>query len=59
LRNGCQFPPGWVYKQVAAKRIPFLKIGRYVHFEEPALEAWIREQRVDPSQQPSRTRRAT
>lgn len=38
-------PVSWIYKAVAAKRIPFVKIGRYVRIEAVALERWIEDQR--------------
>jgi excisionase family DNA binding protein len=33
-------PPGWVLAQARAGRIPHVRLGRYVRFEEAALEAW-------------------
>ncbi|MAT03637.1 MAG: DNA-binding protein [Acidimicrobiaceae bacterium] len=45
-----------VRRLVSERRIPFLKIGRHVRFEADAVEAWIRESRVEPSQPfPTRT----
>jgi excisionase family DNA binding protein len=36
-------PTSWVYKQVSARKIPFVKIGRYVRFEPAAIEQWLQE----------------
>ncbi len=46
----------FVRRLVSERRIPFLKIGRHVRFEADAVEAWISESRVEPSQPfPTRT----
>jgi hypothetical protein len=33
-------------KQVARRKIPFVKIGRLVRFDLAEIEAWIKEQKV-------------
>jgi excisionase family DNA binding protein len=37
-----------VQRLVAERRIPFLKVGRFVRFDPTALNAWLEEQQVDP-----------
>lgn len=43
-----------VQRLVAERRIPFVKVGRFVRFDPAALEAWIDTRRVDPVQRPAR-----
>lgn len=38
-------PKSWVYKQVATRSIPFVKIGRYVRFEPDAITQWLEGRR--------------
>jgi excisionase family DNA binding protein len=38
-----------VQRLVAERRIPFLKIGRFVRFDQVALRTWIDQQRVEPA----------
>jgi excisionase family DNA binding protein len=33
-------PPTWVLQEARADRIPHVRLGRYVRFEEDALRAW-------------------
>ena len=38
----------WVYgrtRRRGAERLPFLKLGKYVRFEEAAVRVWLRAQR--------------
>ena len=35
-------PPSWVLAQARADRIPHLYLGRYVRFDEQAVEEWVR-----------------
>lgn len=37
-----------VQRLVAERRIPFLKVGRFVRFDPGALNVWLDEQRVEP-----------
>lgn len=37
----------FVRRLVAERRIPFLKIGKFIRFEPADVAAWIDEQRVD------------
>lgn len=40
-------PPTWIYRSVRLRNgLPFLKIGRYLRFEESQLRRWIERQRV-------------
>ena len=36
-----------VQRLVAERRIPFLKIGRFIRFDPAALSVWLEERRVD------------
>ena len=33
----------WVWAQARAGRIPHVRLGRYRRFQEPTIEAWIRQ----------------
>jgi excisionase family DNA binding protein len=35
--------PAWVYAQTRRKRIPHLRLGRYVRYRREALDAWMTE----------------
>jgi excisionase family DNA binding protein len=37
-----------VRRLVFERRIPYLKIGKYVRFDPDALDRWVAEQRVEP-----------
>ena len=37
-----------VQRLVAERRIPFVKVGRFVRFEPAALDLWLDSQRVEP-----------
>ena len=37
-----------VQRLVAERRIPFLKVGRFVRFDPAALNVWLDQQRVEP-----------
>lgn len=37
----------FVRRLVAERRIPFLKIGKFIRFEPTDVAAWIDQQRVD------------
>jgi hypothetical protein len=44
--------PSRLYRLCAAKKIPHLRIGRDLFFEEPVLEQWLEERRqVDTTRQ--------
>jgi excisionase family DNA binding protein len=32
---------GWVYAETRARRIPHVRLGRYVRYRRSAVEAWI------------------
>ncbi|MGA9313692.1 MAG: helix-turn-helix domain-containing protein [Solirubrobacteraceae bacterium] len=34
---------GWVYAETRAKRIPHLRLGRYVRYRRSAIEQWMGE----------------
>jgi len=36
-----------VQRLVAERRIPYLKVGRFVRFDPAALNVWLDEQRID------------
>ena len=35
--------PAWVYAQTRRRRIPHLRLGRYVRYRREALEDWMRQ----------------
>ena len=37
-----------VQRLVSERRIPFLKVGRFVRFDPAALNVWLEDQRVEP-----------
>ncbi|HWG85516.1 MAG TPA: helix-turn-helix domain-containing protein [Deinococcales bacterium] len=41
-------PKTWVLAQARDDRIPHVRLGRYVRFEEDALEEWWRTRRRGP-----------
>jgi excisionase family DNA binding protein len=40
--------PHTIYSMVSQRRIPFVKVGRLVKFDEAMLQAWIKEHTVMP-----------
>lgn len=40
---------GWVYAQTRSRRIPHLRLGRYVRYRRQALEAWMRDVENPPN----------
>ena len=46
----------FVRRLVAERRIPFLKIGKFVRFDPGEVSTWIDRQRVSPTNHSSRTR---
>jgi excisionase family DNA binding protein len=52
-----QVTPAWVYAETRRRRIPHLRLGRYVRYRRIALEGWIEEmERSSGRYQPSRRR---
>jgi excisionase family DNA binding protein len=43
---------GWWYAAVAAKRVPYYKVGQYVKFRRVEIEAWLATQHRDPQPVP-------
>jgi excisionase family DNA binding protein len=41
--------PRHVQRLVSERRVPFLKIGRFVRFDAAELNAWVDQQRVAPA----------
>jgi excisionase family DNA binding protein len=39
-------PESWVRQQARENRIPHLRLGRYIRFEEEAVVAWLEDQRA-------------
>lgn len=46
--------PRHVRRLVAERRIPFLKVGRFVRFDPASLNLWLDGQRVEPERGTSR-----
>ena len=45
-----------VQRLVAERRIPFLKVGRFIRFDPAALNVWLEEQRVEAAPSARRAR---
>ena len=46
-------PTSWIYERTRARgmeRIPFIKLGKYLRFEESALRSWLQRHRRGPHQ---------
>ena len=48
-----------VQRLVAERRIPFLKVGRFIRFDPAALNVWLEEQQVEPARSARRGRTAS
>jgi excisionase family DNA binding protein len=52
-----QVTPAWVYAETRRRRIPHLRLGRYVRYRRSALDVWMREtERTCARQAPTRRR---
>jgi excisionase family DNA binding protein len=40
--------PHTIYTMVSQRRIPFIKVGRLVKFEQAMIDAWLKEHTVMP-----------
>jgi excisionase family DNA binding protein len=40
--------PHTIYSMVSERRIPFIKVGRLVRFDEAMLQTWIKQHTVMP-----------
>lgn len=49
--------PRHVRRLVAERRIPFVKVGRFVRFDPAELDVWLDQQRVDVVRRSSRSSR--
>jgi len=38
-----QVTPAWVYAETRKRRIPHLRLGRYVRYRRSAIDAWMEE----------------
>ena len=50
--------PRHVRRLVAERRIPFLKVGRFIRFDPGALDLWLDQQRFEVRRPPSNARAA-
>ena len=48
-----------IQRLVAERRIPFLKVGRFIRFDPAALNEWLEEQHVEPACPTRRGRRSS
>jgi excisionase family DNA binding protein len=46
-------PASWVLAEARANRIPHVRLGRYVRFDEDQLEVWWRSRAKGPWQEPA------
>ena len=44
LADLLKVPVTWVYGQTRNDRIPCLRVGKHLRFDEVEIEAWLREQ---------------
>jgi len=52
-----QVTPAWVYAETRRRRIPHLRLGRYVRYRRSALQGWMEEiERSSIRQRPPRPR---
>lgn len=42
-------PESWVREATREGRLPYLALGRYRRYERGAIEAWLDDQRGDPT----------
>jgi excisionase family DNA binding protein len=40
--------PATIYKMTSSKRIPFIKLGNRVVFDEAKIRAWIEAKSIEP-----------
>ncbi len=48
LAQWLKVPPSWIYERTrrrGTERLPFLKLGKYLRFEEAAVRAYLARQR--------------
>lgn len=36
-----QVPKSWIYERTRSKQIPYLKVGKYIRFQESEIDTWI------------------
>jgi excisionase family DNA binding protein len=48
-----------IQRLVAERRIPFLKVGKFIRFDPAALNVWLEEQQVEPARPACRGRTAS
>ena len=60
LANRLNVPNSWVYQRARARgcrRLPSIKMGKYVRFEWTAVQAWLDDQRRENVSVESRNER--
>ncbi len=50
--------PRLIQRLVAERRIPFLKVGRFVRFDPADVNVWLDQQRVEPARSNARVHTA-
>ena len=48
LAQWLKVPPSWIYERTRRRgegRLPFIKLGKYLRFEEAAVKAYLERQR--------------
>ena len=48
LAQWLKVPPSWIYERTRRRgsdRLPFLKLGKYLRFEETAVKVYLERQR--------------
>ena len=50
LADRLKVPSSWIYRRTRCRsrdRLPHIKIGKYLRFEEKAVQAWLKQCRHD------------
>jgi excisionase family DNA binding protein len=61
LADRLKVPASWIYQRTRCRsrdRLPHIKIGKYLRFEEKAVQAWLEQRRHDYQNLPSEQRNA-
>jgi excisionase family DNA binding protein len=46
-------PESWVREATREQRMPHLRLGRYVRYARPAIDAWLETRKAGPQQPPN------
>lgn len=46
----------WIYREVRAKRLPHIRLGRYVRFRKESIDAWLDKREHGGRSRPTESR---